>query len=113
MAPIGVRTLRVFKILIASQETGALLQGDAIEYEGKLWLVPEWNAFLAEGVQRPARIVCLDGLDLQPAGEQYPADYVLQTILPTPVLMGQEKVKNLVVVEAPDLSVPLPPEGRH
>jgi hypothetical protein len=38
-------------ILIIREDDGALLRGDTIEYEGKLWLVPEWLAGPTKGTE--------------------------------------------------------------
>jgi len=40
-------------------DDGELLEADTIEYEGKLWIVPEWLAGPTKGTEMPARIICL------------------------------------------------------
>jgi hypothetical protein len=103
--------MKIFKIVIMRAENGRASMCDAIEHEGKLWLVPEWTAFPSERIQKPARIISLDGLTLTPPGPRYQADFVLQTPMTRDVLEGRGTTGSPVVIEAPDLSVPLPPEG--
>jgi hypothetical protein len=103
--------MKIFKIVIQRAEDGALSMCDAVEYEGKLWLVPEWTAFPAERIQKPVRIISLDGLTLSRVGPQYQADFALQNPMTKDVLAGRGTTGSPVVIEEPDLSVPLPPEG--
>jgi hypothetical protein len=97
--------------LAQKKAQGAVLMCDAVQYEGKLWLVPEWTAFPAERIQKPVRIISLDGLTLGPVGPQYRADFALQNPMTKDVLAGRGTTASPVVIEGPDLSVPLPPEG--
>jgi hypothetical protein len=103
--------MKIFKIMIQREDDGALFMGDAIKYEDKLWLVPEWTAFPSERIQKPVRIISLDGLPRGPAPPQYPADFFLQRPMTKALLEGQRTADDPVVIEGPDLSVPLPPGG--
>jgi hypothetical protein len=54
--------MKILKTLIQRVDDGELLAADTIEYEGKLWIVPEWLAGPTKGTEMPARIICLDNL---------------------------------------------------
>ena len=83
-----------------------------VEYEGKLWLVPEWIVSLDGGWQAPARMICLEGLRYQPmpAGMSQIADFQLHAIVPRAVLEGrapESQTSGFVVVEAPPVRFPI------
>jgi hypothetical protein len=75
--------------MILYAEDGALAMCDAVEYEGKLWLVPEWTAFPSERIQKPVRIISLDGLTLSPLASPYRGDFALQNPMTKDVLAGR------------------------
>jgi len=78
---------------------------DTVEYEGKLWLVPAWISSPIPGTAKPLRIICLDGLPMQPPyiGQGYPDhDRVLVPPLGKGTLEG-ETIQGPVVVEKPDM----------
>lgn len=82
---------------------------DTIEHEGKLWLVPAWTRSPIPGTLRPLRIICLDGLPMQPPDTRKgPRDYdrVLTQPLDKDTLEGGTS-QGLVVVEKPDMIRPL------
>ena len=105
--------MKVLKILIQIEDDGSIEIWDAIEYEGHLWLVPEWRAYQAEGIQKPARMISLEGIAMSVPRADYAADFFLDSPMPRHVLEDPGKSQTLAVLEAPDLSAPLPPEGRH
>jgi hypothetical protein len=110
---MGELPMKIFKIMVQRADDGALFMGDAIKYEDKLWLVPEWSVFPSERIQKPVRIISLDGLPVRSAPPQYPADLFLQQPMTKAVLEGQQTKGGPVVIEGPDLSVPLPPEAMN
>ena len=93
----------------AGDASGQILIMDTISYEGKLWLVPEWLSPPDGGWQTPARIVCIDGLQVQNLSDSaMPADYLLTYPVPKSVLDGEtdtEGGQKYVVVERPDIRV--------
>ena len=84
---------------------------DTIEYEGGLWLVPEWIAGKpSKGYSRPARIIRITFL--QRSGPFGKADHVLKDPLPKGVFEGHvpTELKDVyVVIENPDIVVEIPP----
>jgi hypothetical protein len=95
----------VRKIAFLKADGGSLFIGDAIEHEGKLWLVPEWLEGPTKGTECPARIVCLDGMPLNKPGPAYQdrVDLVLSTPLHTDILEGRRVSQNPLVIERPDI----------
>ena len=45
--------MAVRKVMFMNSDGGALFIGDAIEHEGKLWLVPEWLEGPTKGTECP------------------------------------------------------------
>jgi hypothetical protein len=97
--------MAVRKIVFQRQDDSVLLLGDVIEHDKKLWLVPEWLEGPTEGTQRPARIICLDGMPISEAGVQYrgKADFVLTTPLSREILDGRTVSQNPLAIERPNL----------
>ena len=105
--------MKILQIMIQIEDDGCLEIWDAIEYEGHLWLVPQWRAYPAEGIQKPARMLSLEGMPMSVPRADYPADFFLDKSMPRHVLEDPGKSQTLAVLEAPDLSAPLPPQARH
>jgi hypothetical protein len=58
MSAGSTRTHKIF----FTRDDGTSFLGDAIECEGRIWLVPEWIPVdHAAGTLRPARMICVDG----------------------------------------------------
>jgi hypothetical protein len=85
------------------KEDGQEFIGSIIEYEGKLWLVPEWLEGPTAGTRCPARIICTDGLSLTKAASGSPADFVLAMPLNKDILEGRKVSQNPSVIERPDI----------
>jgi len=96
--------IRILKTLVGSADEGSIWKIDTIEYDGGLWLVPQWLEVPSEGVTMPARIIPIDVLPHQKT-EQGPADYLLTGPLPKSVLDGKTTT-GYVVVERPDIKIP-------
>lgn len=82
---------------------------DVIEYDNKLWLVPEWLDYTDAKVTMPARIVCLDLLrhERPPSDDQ---DIVVSDPIPKSVFDGHVPpgIENqYLVIERPDIRLPL------
>ena len=84
---------------------------DTIEYEGGLWLVPEWiDGMPTKGYAKQRRIIRMP--PLQPAGPAVPqADYILANPLPKGVYEGDVPpgLENVyAVIDHPDIAVEIP-----
>jgi hypothetical protein len=95
-------TMNIFKIVILVLDDRSFVLGDAIMYQDKLWLVPEWRVEPATETERPTRIIELHGLPVQKAGNQYQADLELLIPLTKDTLAGGT-AQGLVVIEAPEI----------
>ena len=87
---------------------GIIYKVDTIEYEGKMWLVPEWLDNPRGGWRKPTRIICLDVLPHQktPGG---PEDFVLNGGIPKSVFDGlipTPREEWYIVIESPDIQFP-------
>jgi hypothetical protein len=75
--------MRQFKVLVIAPEDGALGKCDGVEYEGKLWFVPQWLDVPAQGVKKPARLLRFDTLPHQAKpNSPYQVDYVINYPIP-------------------------------
>jgi hypothetical protein len=101
--------VEVFKVLVPFSDVGTMDKVDAIEYQGKIWLVPQWHEYPSLGVKKPVRIVHLGSNGLKPsqfAGCRYIAEVML---LPKAVLEGHAPPQAPIeVVESPDISIRIP-----
>lgn len=105
--------VKLLKVMMATKS--GLEECDAIEHEGKLWLVPEWLDYLEQGIAKPARIVRFDLLAHQKTSLPG-CDYVLNFQVPRDVLEGRSRSEGGIsfeVVEAPDIQVRIPPSAMH
>jgi hypothetical protein len=109
--------MTVLKTLIAIEGTNEICRVDTIQYEGKLWLVPEWLESPTQGWKKPKRIILLDGLQYQ---RLRPGDlrgnFLLNAPIPRAVIDGRApnaEDNGYVVIETP-LGVQVPiPRGIH
>jgi hypothetical protein len=97
--------MKIFKTLIHVHEDGSPLVLDAIVYEGKLWLVPEWNKGRTPEDDRPVRIISIDGLPLYKAPEGY-GEAVQEPAIPLSreTLAGRGTQSGIDVIERPDVT---------
>jgi hypothetical protein len=104
--------MKVLKVGIGSDD-GTIHKCDAIEHEGKLWLVPEWLDVPAQGVTKPRRIIRMDTLRHQRMkNPAYKLDYVLNDYMPKAVLDGKappEQACLYEIVELPEIEFPMRP----
>ena len=100
-----IRNIKIFKTLLSVEGEG-IYKYDTIEYEGDLWLVPEWIDNSSEGYSRPTRIIRLTFL---PHTRGFSEDeYVLQNPIPKFVFEGHvplELKRFYVVIENPEIFV--------
>ena len=82
---------------------------DVIEFDGQVWLVPEWLDIPDEKVTMPVRIVLLDVIPHE-RGTASP-QIVVSGPVPKSVFEGRippELESQYVVIERPDIRLPLP-----
>jgi hypothetical protein len=102
--------MKIYRTMLGLDNGGGLFLMDTIEHEGALWLVPDWIVFHDEKVQKPRRIIRLDGLKYQKT-KFGKADYVLNDPLPSILIDPAHRNQQLpgyVVKEAPDIQAPVP-----
>jgi hypothetical protein len=85
------------------RDDGEPLIVDAIEYDGKWWIVPQWLQGPIEGTLRPVRIICLDNLELDRSGLGRRTDWTLETPLSRDVLEGRAISQVPLVIERPNI----------
>jgi hypothetical protein len=85
---------------------------DVIEYEGTFWLVPEWLDNHRQRVSKPARIVCLQGLEHQQRRRGVTPEFVVNNPVPRWLLDGPippEEADKYVVLDYPEIQFPILP----
>jgi hypothetical protein len=100
--------MKILKALVfdAAGKTAPTIR-DAIEYEGRLWLVPGWYEIPAKAVTKPIRLIPLDLLQYQKVGQQG-IDLIVNDGLPTQLFDPQvstELRSKFQVVESPDIEI--------
>jgi hypothetical protein len=93
---------KTLAMVVGDEQAGVF---DTIEYEGKLWLVPYWIDEPDSDTLSPLRLICLDGLPMQPPNTQKgPRDYsqVLTQSLDKDTLAGGT-AQGIVVRERPEM----------
>ena len=108
--------MRVYQAtLILSDDDGkggAIHTMDAIKYDGRMWLVPEWLDYKDEKVTMPARIVCLDSIPHNVSRSKI-RDIVVDGPVPRSVFEGRippGQEGKYLVIERPDIRLPIPTE---
>jgi hypothetical protein len=97
---MGIYTVRYL------QDDGVIRDdGNLIDYEGKLWLVPEWLAGPTSGTRCPARIICTSSLGLTkaPAGSVF--EYLLERPLHRDVVEGRKVTQTPYVKPRPEITL--------
>lgn len=84
MSNVPILELRRFTVQLATD--GSFAECDGIEYDGKLWLVPEWDEFIDDGMERPARMIRFD--HVQHEHGLWGHEYLVNRALPPGVLRG-------------------------
>lgn len=101
---------KILKTMVASE--GGLFLIDTIEYEGELWLVPEWTDNPTTKRSKPVRIICLTYLPVVPAPDGS-GNFRLGGTLPKSVLDGHAppgQEERYYIVENPEIEVDTPDE---
>ena len=72
-------------------------EGEVVEYEGKIWLLAPLAGQIVKPDGGPARLIRLDCLPK--FSENTPGHYILNTPIPTHVLLGRDGPKTTIVYE--------------
>lgn len=92
---------------------GVTQRMDTIEYDGKLWLVPEWTESRDEGWSRPVRIVHPRRQRFGPMNRSRDkVDFFLEYSIPKAVFSGRVPLElrdEYQVLEMPELIFPYLP----
>ena len=95
---------KTVKALVAL-DTGGMVRIDVIEFEGKKWLVPQWQYNKAKGLRRPMRVILLDVIQHQ-ASPLPEVAWVINHPLPKALLDGPlppGQAIGFVVYEEPNV----------
>ena len=103
--------IKVLKVGVGSGG-GAIQECDAIKYDGKLWLVPQWLDEPGRGTTKPRRMIRIDSLPHQPmTNPAFGLDFILNGPLPKAVLDGAatpEQAAQYEIVELPEIEISMP-----
>ena len=103
--------IKVLKVGVGSGG-GAIQECDAIKYDGKLWLVPQWLDEPGSGTTKPRRIIRIDSLPHEPmTNPAFGLDFILNGPLPKAVLDGvatPEQAAQYEIVELPEIEISMP-----
>ncbi len=102
--------VKLLKVLVALEGEPHIFTCAAIEYEGKIWLVPRWIEAPDEGYTMPERIILLDQFAHQKLGQPGdPADFAVNAPIPKILFEGEPIPRELkdrfIVVERPDIKL--------
>jgi hypothetical protein len=95
-------SLRRRKVLVL-RDDGELLVIDAIEYDGKFWLAPEWIPGPEIGCEQPRLLICLDNFQVITTDGRNGAEWELVTPLAKNFLDGRETMEGISVIKKPDI----------
>jgi hypothetical protein len=100
--------MKIFKTIVMIEDDGSIGPCDTIQYEGRLWLVPEWLEVPSEQKTVPTRIIGLAPDRFQKPNQKYRADYFLTGSISKALLAGQIPIElkgQVVVIERPDIKI--------
>jgi hypothetical protein len=92
--------MKVFSVVIMIEDDGSSALCDMIEYQGEMWLVPEWLPGSRPKTERPTRIIFVPKDRLKPAISSYQADFSLDIPVSKDALAGRQTT-GIRVVENP------------
>jgi hypothetical protein len=103
--------MKEFKALVIASDDGSIAKGDGIEFDGKLWLVPQWYDIPAQGVRKPARLIRFDSLPHQhtPNSKQG-VEYVINYPIPKELFAletPKQAIPGFEFVEMPEIDLPM------
>lgn len=102
---------KLYKVIVMIDGVASAIAG--VDFEGAIWLVPNWLPFQSEGYTKPTRMVRLDQFQsrrfVPPATGPGPfagADYAVSDPLPKELFVGEltpQLEKQYVVLDRPDV----------
>lgn len=103
--------MKIFKVLVQIAEDGSFGTCDAIEYNKRIWLVPQWLESSTQAATRPRRLIPLDIFEHQKLSPSnaYGADYSLRDPMPKQIFgekISEQLATLFQVVELPDIEIP-------
>jgi hypothetical protein len=103
------KPMKIFKVAVPG--LGKIESYDAIEHEGKLWLVPHWIDNLSRKETRPFRIIRFDNLAHQATKGAQWGDFALTYPLPSVLLEMkplEQQITGIEYLESPEIPFALP-----
>jgi hypothetical protein len=102
--------MKVFTVAFSIEGDQNIMKGDAIEHEGRLWLVVQWLEHRTEGFAKPRRLIALDafGLERFPQPTHF-GDAAASTPIPKGLLefpIAPQLAGRFDVLEQPDVTLP-------
>jgi hypothetical protein len=100
---------KIFTAMVGNDTDGKVYKCDAIEYGGKLWLVPHWLEVIGPNLSKPARMIRFDNRPHQALRGSKFGDYLLNGPVPKVLLertTPKQPVGGFEYVELPDVEIP-------
>jgi hypothetical protein len=101
--------MKILSVAFSIEGDTRIMKGDALEHEGRLWLVVQWLGNPAEGPAKPRRLIELDQFQLQrfaqttQFGNGAVGHPIPKRLLDFPI--PSQLAGKFVVLEEPDLTV--------
>lgn len=98
--------MKILKTLVSIEGEGNLYTCDTIQYEGKMWLVPQWIDTLGTGKSMPVRIIQLDVLPHQKssfAGHDFVLTYPIPKAVFSEGRIPSGSKDKYIVIEKPHI----------
>lgn len=101
--------MKVLSVAFSIEGDTRTMKGDALEHEGRLWLVVQWFGNPAEGPAKPRRLIELDQFQVQrfPHATQF-GNGVVGYPIPKGLLdfpIPSQLAGKFVVLEEPDITI--------
>jgi hypothetical protein len=101
--------MKILSVAFSIEGDTRIMKGDAIEHEGRLWLVVQWLGNPAEGPAKPRRLIELDQFQLRgfPQTTQF-GDGAVGYPIPKGLLdfpIPSQLEGRFVVLEEPDITI--------
>jgi hypothetical protein len=90
---------------------GNYIDMDTVEYEGRLWLVPDWIEYPGTGLMKPTRMIALDQLGYSAIPNFGNVKWVISHSPPKELFEGpalSPKVASYEVLVLPEVQFPIP-----